>query len=300
MSEIKDYFGVSSVTSNLGIARVDKVEVVDTEEVFDLSGYSLLENTYDFNSAQKNSSLKSYQFTLPSSSTNISIALTSGQQIKITLLLFNNTGFEELYFGEDGTVYTDKVFGRINTVSVSSGLRSAIGVLVGSISINVKNQPDDNNTYFADYNFKAPKEGERLTVRYNHNRLITTVTTSLEEVRSITADVLVKEGFNLAVDVSGQILINENASNSSSTIRENVENAVVNLLNSSTFGTTIDYSDIISVAAAISGVDSVNVSLFNEANQKGRRTYIKALDNQVITANSVSFEVISRQDFRIT
>ena len=183
---------------------------------------------------------------------------------------------------------------------VSSGFRNSVGTLVGSISVNVKNQPENNNTYLTDYDFKAPKEGERLTIRYNLNRLITDVTSGLEDVRSITADVLVKEAFELAVDVEGQILINENTENGSSTIRENVENAVVNLLNTSTLGGTVDYSDIISVATAISGVDSINVSLFNEADKTGRRSYIKALDNQVITANSVTFEVVSRQDFRIT
>lgn len=299
-SEIKELLDISSIPSSVGIARVDSVEVVDTEEKYDISGYYLQNSIYDVRSASADSSLSTYEFTLPSTDTNSGISVSSGQQLKISLLIYNTADFEDLFFGEDGTIYTDKVFGRITTISVSSGFRNSVGTLVGSVSVDVKNQPENNNTYLTDYDFKAPKEGERLTIRYNLNRLITDVTTGLEDVRSITADVLVKEAFELAVDVEGQILINENAENGSSTIRENVENAVVNLLNTSTLGGTVDYSDIISVATAISGVDSINVSLFNEADETGRRSYIKALDNQVITANSVVFEVVSRQDFRIT
>lgn len=299
-SEIKDFFGVTSIPSSIGIARIDKVTVVDTKEEFDISGYATSLTTYDSRSAVLDSDLETYEFTLPSTESNSEISLSSGQQLKISLLLYNTADFEDIFYSADGTAYTDKVFGRISTISVSSGFRSAVGSLVGSVSVAPKNQPENSNTYFTDYDFKAPKEGERITVRYNLNRIITDVTTSLEGVRSITADVLVKEAFGLPVDVQGEIVINENAENSSSTIRENVENAVVNLLNTTTLGGTIDYSDIISVATGISGVDSINVSLFNEADEKGRRSYIKALDNQVIEANSVTFKVVSRQDFRIT
>jgi uncharacterized phage protein gp47/JayE len=299
-SEIKDMLSISSIPSSVGVARIDKVEVVDTGEIFDISGHSLLSAIYDSKSALEDDTLKSYEFTLPSTDTNNGISLTSGQQLKVSVLIYNTSDFEDLFFGEDGTIYTDKVFGRISTISVSSGFRNSIGTLVGSVSVDIKNQPENNNTYLTDYDFKAPKEGERITVRYNLNRLITNVTTGLEEVRSITADVLVKEAFDLSVDVQGEILVSDNTESSSSTIRENVENAVVNLLNTSTLGGTVDYSDIISVGATISGVDSINVSLFNEEDKTGRRSYIRALDNQVISANSVTFRVVSRQDFRIT
>jgi len=299
-SELKTFFKVTSLPSSLGIARLDKIEVVDTGEVYDLSGYFIKTSSYDFHSASKNTSLTNYQVTLPSTQNNSSISLSSGQQLKISLLLFNTADFEELFFSEDGTIYTNKVFGRVDKISVSSGFRSSVGTLVGSISIAMKNQPENSNTYLVDYDFKSPKEGERITIRYNLNKLITSVTSGLEEVRSITADVLVKEAFELLVDVSGEILVNKDAEKSSSTIKENVENAVVNLLNASVLGGTVDYSDIISIATSINGVDSINVSLFNEKDSTGRRSYIKALDNQTITANNVSFKVVSRQDFRIT
>lgn len=289
---------IDSIDSGTSIARVDFVTVNNVK--YDITGYELVDATYDRRSAKENTSLKFNEFTLPSTPTNNAISLTSGEKLKISLLVLNETDFEDIYFYEDNTLITDKVFARINSISVSSGFRNQTGTLVGSISVSAKNQPDINGTYSSNYDFKAPKEGERITIRYNLNRLITDVTNGLEEVRSITADVLVKEAPTISIDVYGQIVVNENATTSSRVVRENAENAVINLINGLGLGGLVDYSDVISSATSISGVDSLNISLFNESGNTGRRTFIKALDNSVLTAGTVSFEVVSRQNFRIT
>jgi len=49
----------------------------------------------------------------------------------------------------------------------------------------------------------------------------------------------------------------------------------------------------------VSGVDSVNISLFNKTGLTGRKAFIKALDNQTISPGTVLFEAVSREDFRI-
>ena len=64
-------------------------------------------------------------------------------------------------------------------------------------------------------------------------------------------------------------------------------------------GTTIDYSDIISVATSIEGVDSLNISRFCLAGEVGRRAFIKALDNQYIAPGIIQLDMVSREDFRI-
>ena len=46
-------------------------------------------------------------------------------------------------------------------------------------------------------------------------------------------------------------------------------------------------------------VDSVNISLFNESENTGRKAFIKALDNQTISPGTIIFEAISRNKFRI-
>lgn len=298
--EIASALGLSVLPASISIARVDSVSVVDTEENYDITGQVLLNNSFSLGTASSNSSSNRTGFTLPSTTTNQAINPSSGSTLSISLLVANTNDFEDLYFAGDGAVITDKMFGRIDRVSVSSGFRSTIGTLVGSLVLSPTNQPNVGLSYSANYNFVAPKEGERITVRYNLNKLISDTTVGVEEVRPITADVLVKEAFSIEVDVSGEVLINEDAISNADTIIENVQSAVVNLLNTSTLGSIIDYSDVISVATGVTGVDSINISLFNESGEVGRRSFIKALDNQNIVAGVVTFRAVSRQDFRIT
>ena len=72
------------------------------------------------------------------------------------------------------------------------------------------------------------------------------------------------------------------------------------MLSTIILGPTIDYSDIISAAAKVSGVDSVNISLFNVSGSTGRKSFIRALDNQTINPGNIFLEAISRKDFRIS
>lgn len=298
--EILEFFGLDEAPSTLGIARIDSVTVPEDGDEYDVVGYSILDNTYDLSYASSDTSLDALSFRLPSTATNIAINPSSATEIIISCLVYYDNDFEDLYFPGDLTVISDKVFGRIDNITVSSGFRSSVGSIVGSIKVEPANQPDTGVSYSADYSFQAPKEGERITVRYSTNSLIADVTRAIEDVRPITADVLVKEAFDIEVDVVGQVLINEDAQDSKTQIIENVVSAVVNLLNTGTLGSIIDYSDIINVATSVTGVDSINVSLFNESGSTGRKTFIKALDNQTISAGSVTFEAVSRQDFRIT
>ena len=300
---LKEALSVSSLPSSLYIGRIDSVvKLTDGKpsDQFDLIGYSLLNNKYSFVTAAPNASLTAAQFILPSTTTNSSISLTSGSVIRIKLLVLNSDDYEELYFSGNLTRITEKVFSRISRVSVVSGFKNNIGSTIGNIQIVPLNQPPSSSTYQADYSFLAPKEGERLTIKYNVNRLIADVTSSIESVRPVTADVLVKEAAEIIVDIIGQIVINDNSAANASAILESVNSAVIALVNTSKLGSTIDYSDIINVATNVSGVDSVNISLFNESGQAGRRNYIKALDNQTISPGTVSFQAVSRQNFRIS
>lgn len=300
-SAIKSALSLSTLPTTLGIARVDYVASLDSpDKIPDLMGHKIVKNTYAANVASVDSTLANTDFRLPSTPYNNSLSFSSGEKIKISLLVYNTADTEELFFSGNVRVITDKRFARISKVSVTSGFRSQAGSLVGSVKVDPVNQPATSFSYFSDYKFTAPIEGERITVRYNLNRLITDVTSNLENVRCITADVLVKESPLLSVDVVGDIIINNDFLPESGTVIENASNSVVNLLNSSALGATVDYSDIINAVTTIAGVDSVNISLFNEAGSSGRRTYIKALDNQAIAAGSVRFTAISRKDFRIT
>jgi uncharacterized phage protein gp47/JayE len=299
--DIKSALGINTIPDTVGIARVDYIYSVDNPEVIpDLIGQKLSNNLYALGVGDIDSSLSNTEFILPSTSYNNSLSFSSGEIIRVSLLIYNSNDFEELYFPGNNRVITDKRFSRLSKVSVSSGFRTQAGSLSGSLKIESQNQPGTGFSYYSDYSFTAPVEGERITVRYNLNKLIIDVTSGLENVRCITADVLVKEAPLLSVDVSGEIIVNDDFTTESSTVIENVSNAVVNLLNSAALGTTIDYSDIINVVTTVRGVDSANISLFNESGTIGRRNYIKALDNQSIVAGTITFTNVSRKDFRIT
>jgi len=302
-SELMEALGLSSIPANVGVGRVDKVAVLDSvgeiDVEYDLLGYYLNDITYNSGHSQIDSGLKNYEFTLPSTPNNSAISVSSGDKIMIDLLVYDTDGYEELYYESSGAKTSKNRFARINRASVSSGFRTSNGNLLGNLVLNSANQPLDGSTYFVDYNFLAPKEGERLTVSYNVNSLITSATVEIEGVRPVTADVLIKEASELTVDVEGTLLINDDAISEADKIVENVINSVTNLLNTAKLGSIIDYSDVISVAAAESGVDSVNISLFNETGKAGRKAFVKSLDNQTISPGLVIFEAISRNKFRI-
>ena len=298
---LKTYFNLTTIPPNIGIARVDSVISKDNSDtVIQLIGHKLKTNVYGFGVSEIDSSLTNVKFALPANENNNALSFSTGEILTVNMLVFNTSDIEELFFFSNGKVFSEKVFARLIKTSVSSGFRSPAGALVGSLVVNPTSQPGVGLSYSANYKFAAPVEGERITVRFNLNRLISDVTANLENVRSITADVLVKETPTISVNVQGQVIINEDVVNETQTILENVSNAVVNLLNSSTLGTTVDYSDIINAATSITGVDSVNVSVFNEAGSTGRRSFIRSLDNQAIIAGEVVFTAVARKDFRIT
>jgi len=302
-SEIKEALGITSIPSSIGVARVDRAVLLGwsgkVKEEYDIFGGSLGNIDYSMATAKLDEGLENYQFELPKTPVNNLIAASSGDIIMMNVLIYNKDDYEEIYFDTSSEKITTNRFGRVKKISVSSGFRTARGNLVGNIAIEAASQPKAGSTYYVDYDFIAPKEGERITVSYNVNRLVIDATASVEQVRPITADILIKEADEILVDVEGTILINEDALSEAGRIVDSVINAVSNLLNTSRLSPVIDYSDIVSVAASQNGVDSVNISMFNENGKTGRKAFIRALDNQTISPGNISFEAVSRSKFRI-
>jgi hypothetical protein len=240
-----------------------------------------------------------YQFEFLATPNNNLITATSGDIILLNVLIYNTNDYEEVYFDTASDKITANRFGRVKRISVSSGFRTGNNNLVGSIAAEAMSQPEAGSTYYVDYDFMAPKEGERITISYNVNRLVIDATANIERVRPITADILVKEADEMLVDVEGTILVNENALGEADRIVDTAINAATNLLNTARLGAVVDYSDIVSVVAAQNGIDSVNISLFNVAGKTGRKAFIRTLDNQTISPGNIYFEAISRNKFRI-
>lgn len=303
-SYIKDLVSKTSLDSSYYVARIDEVYVVnDSGEKtasFDINGYKIFNNMYDLRFAVQDTGLSQTKFTLPSNSNNLAISVSSGSKIVVSLLLAKSDDSEDIYFSTNSQIYSSKSYGFISKISVSSGFRGSAGNIIGNLAIFVGNQPTVGNIFFSDYKFLAPKEGERISIRYNVNRVLLDATSTIESVRPIAADVLVKEAAEIVVDVSGEILINEDQIQNTDFIIQNVTNEISKILSTNLLGVTVDYSDIIIAAGRVSGVDSINISSFNVSGSTGRKSFIKALDNQTINPGNIFLEAISRKDFRIS
>jgi len=302
-SELESFFG-GTIPNGVGIARIDSAQLLSSNMTlrlkYDIAGAGLLSAKYSPKKSFYAPSLEAYNVSLPSTPNNSSVTAISGDIIRVSVLVYNDQDVEELYFSGSGSSITNKRFGLINRVSVSSGFRASTGLLSGSILIDSMSQPGSNDIYYADYSFVAPKEGERITISYNVNDVISSATNAIESVRPITADVLVKSAEELSIDVSGTIMINEDYILNVNSIIEDVSNNITNTLNSSRLGSVVDYSDLISSAASVKGVDSVDISMFNESGLGGRKSFIKALDNQYISPGLILFEAVLREEFRIS
>jgi uncharacterized phage protein gp47/JayE len=303
-SEINKAFKLLNFDPSYFVSRVDEVYTTDSSGnktfEFDINGYSLLKNKFDFNSSRSDTSIEEYSFKLPPTAKNNQAPLSSGATVYIECVISKENDFEDIYFASNKRIISSKKYCFISRLTASSGFRNNVGTITGNLSISFYNQPDTNLSYFANYNFISPKEGERITLRYNINQLLLDVTNSIENFRPITADVLVKEAQEILVDVQGTILIDETRLDEADTILQNASNAISSFLSTNRLGAIIDYSDIISTIAGVNGVDSVNISVFNITNQSGRKSYIRALDNQTINPGNIRLEAVLRKNFRIS
>jgi len=303
-NEINKKFGLTSFDNNYFISRIDEIYTKDSsgkkDKSFDRNGYYIANNKFDLFSSRSDSSLFGFQARLPGTTNNNSLFFSPSEIVYIECVISKQNDFEDIYFSSNKLIYSSKQYAFIGRITASSGFRNTSGIISGNISISFSCQPQVNSNYYVDYSFFAPKEGERLTVRYNINQLLLDATNTIEQFRPITADVLVKEAKELLVDVSATIMINEDRLDSADSILQDASNAVSSLLSTNRLGSVIDYSDVISVIAGINGIDSVNISLFNITNEVGRKSYIRALDNQTISPGNINIEAVTRKNFRIT
>jgi len=150
------------------------------------------------------------------------------------------------------------------------------------ISIDTFNQPEPNKAYVADYDFKAPKENERITVNYNYNKLVGDLQLSIEGTRSVTADVLVKEGRDIEVELDADLVIDPDLDPVAK--GNEVSDALVQLFTSDSLGGKIDPSDVIFVAKSISGVDDIQIRKLAKSGEVGVKSLVFA-NNEYFSAS---------------
>lgn len=302
---IKNSLGFASnvsIPSTLKICRLvslEKVEalpnlvVLGSLYTYDIKGYGIKDNSYFKSESVIDSNITVTQVRLPRTTGNLANASDFGSYYRATFYYTIDNDIENVYFSKSGSLSTNKRFAIINNIYVSSGFSSGSSASATLAAYDM-NQPVISSRYQAFYDYTAPKVNERISVRYNLNKLIGDSTLKVENVRPISADVLAKEAIKVLVDVTMNIVVTSDFTNNTTTVKQNVQDTVTSALNANSLGTIIDSSDLIVVAQGVTGVDRARVLYFNKANTAGTVLSISASKNQYIQANKVTINIETR------
>jgi len=261
----------------------------DAEE----SKYFLKDNFYDLHLAEEDTSLDSFELRLVDSSAN-STGISIGNTIKTIFYYVVENDSESLNFTTNGTLYTANTFALIDDIFISSGFANAVGTVSGTLMIDSINQPALGSTYNVDYNFTAPKEGERITVNYTYNELLGDLTETLEDFRVVTSDILIKEAEEIDIDVTVDVVPETGYNLALNTLQQNIQTSISGLLTAEELGTTIDSSDVIAVIYNNTGVDKVTLITFNLADSAGVRSTITAEGNEYLAPGTITVNLKDR------
>ena len=293
----------AAIPTNLKIARLDVMEKVETTNDlqvlsvtnnYDIRGYQLNDNIFVKDESVNNTDLLVTEIQLPATADNLANAPVVGDRIRISFHYVLSNDSESVSFSQSGTLYTNKVFALIDSVGVSSGFTSGASSSA-TLTLFNQNQPSIATRYKTLYDYTAPKSNERISIRYNQNALITEGTLSIEQVRPINADVILKAATRIGIDVDMRIVVTSAFINNTATVIQNVRDIVTAALNANALGTVVDQSDLIDVAYNVDGVDAVRIIYFNKADISGGSVRsIQAQKNQYLAANEVNVTVESR------
>lgn len=301
-SAIRSQLGVSSVPSTGFVGFVESIEkvsvadgqVTDIAYTYDLNNYELKNTDYSNGSAREDSTLQSNEVKIDSTTDNLTNRPLAGQYLRVVFYYFDTNTTERVLVTTSGIQFSKNKYAFVSNLGVDSGFLGLSGNVEGTLTISNFNQPISGSTYFASYSYTAPKEGERITITYNYNRLIGDATFRIEDARPITADVLLKAAIPLPVDVSLEVVALPNFTGGSQNLVQNVAEVVTTFLSNNGLGTIVDSSDVINAVYNVTGVDRVEVTGFNLSGETGVRQSISADRNSFITAGVISVIIEER------
>lgn len=299
---IRNTFGLTAVPSTgfvSYLSSVERVTVVDgqvtgVEATLDTLNYRLKTVDYSNQTAVLGSSLTSTQVQLSATTDNLAELPSTGQWLRVVYYYTNTNQTENLVITAAGTHISEFKYVYVNSISIASGFVGLSGNISGTITITNSTQPITGGTYFATYSYIAPKEGERITISYSYNRLIGDATFQIEDVRPITADVLIKAATAIPVDVSMLVVASTSFQGTNSTLAENIIENLTVFLSSNGLETVVDASDIINATYGTAGVDRVTLTLFNTSGNIGVTKTVSAASNEYITAGTISVTIEER------
>lgn len=260
-------------------------EVLTTLATFDVEGTQVANNLLYGNEMVYNSSLTNVEFTLPSTTNNVANAPKIGDKLQISFYYATDNNSESVYFTRNGTLYTNNKFAFIEQFYIASGFNTTQSA---RFTMAYFTQPATGTRYTIYYNYLAPKQNERISINYNYNQLIATVTFAEETSRPITADVLVKAATELLVDATVNIVVSSTYTTSAAVVQQNVQNAIIATINTNTLGAVLNSSDLIVAAQGVSGVERARILAFNLDGVAGQVLTLQAQENQYFAANIIT------------
>lgn len=299
---------ISSIPSNVKLIKISSLDRVSTvssssDEVLQTLGsydilYSRIKNiSYYSNELIQNEALSDLELELPSTinntlnSANDRNLIKVGDKLKITCYFLIEGDVETLNYTRNGVLYTNKNFVSIDKVLASSGFKSSQS---SKFIFAQFNQPALNARYKVKYDYAAPKQNERIVVRYTYNKVIGDTTFNIENTRPINADVLVKAANSILIDLTMNVVISSDYLNSSTLVVQNLKDKLISSITSSTLAPTLDASDLINAAYTINGIDRARVIYFNKNGETGSVLSIIGQKNEYFVANNVIVNIETR------
>jgi phage-related baseplate assembly protein len=296
-----------TLPSNVKIAKILKVEKVITASPTDDSVLKVT-TTYDTeNSTLQNNllfsgdmlsdpSLQSLDFVLPNTTNNSlntsTVNLpTIGDKIRITFYYTTDNDSENLSYTRNGSLYTNKRFAIINKMFIASGFKASQAT---RFTVSSFTQPSLGSRYKLFYDYTAPKQNERISVKYNYNKIISDVTFALESSRPINADVLARAAKETLLDLTINVVIDPTQVSSTTTILQNLRDSLVSTLTTNKLAQIVDQPTIINVAQAINGISRARILYFNKTGGIGQVLKVQAQGDEFFAPNNIIINTETR------
>lgn len=297
----------ATIPTNVKIVKLIKLEkvvtyspttdiVLEVLATYDVKNTTLANNLYFADEMLGDATLSNYEFTLPGTTNNSLTGATTnlptlGDKLRITFYYVTDNDFENLSYTRNGTLYTNKKFALINKIYASSGFKSSQGTRFTATSFT---QPSLGTRYKPVYDYLAPKQNERIVINYNYNKLISDVTFNIESTRPINADVIARAAKQVELDLTMNVVIASTYTSTQSTVLQNLRNALVAALTTTTLGQEIDQPTLINVAQAVQGIAKARILYFNKTGSPGQVLSITAQEDQYFISNNIIINTETR------
>jgi uncharacterized phage protein gp47/JayE len=290
----------ATIPSNIRLAKIAKLEkvvtvsansdeVLEVTATYDVKNTKVQNNLLYLNEELSDSTLTSFDFILPNTvnntlNTDIVNLPKIGDKLRVTFYYVTDNDSESLSYTRNGALYSNKKFVLVNRVYVSSGFKTSQAT---KITLTAFNQPSLGSRYTVFYRYLAPKQNERISIRFNYNQLISAVTFAIENNRPINADVIVRGAKQVLLDLTLNIVLTDSFKNSATSVVQSVKDKLITAMTTSQMGTIIDNPTLINVAQSVQGVARARIVYFNKTGVAGQVLSVQAQGDEYLAPNTI-------------